>query len=149
MQSGLRWGRSPSRRRSPVACAPYAPPSARPCRRAATWASVRRCARCSGQWPAASHNGLAPAHPSGASPLRGFGPCAQLARPPPRGAPSSARQCGAVAPNSARRFRGDHPCFPRCLNISRGSKMLGHYSTARILRVCRESLCVYYCIHPH
>ncbi|MCW2313615.1 hypothetical protein M2244_003368 [Rhodoferax antarcticus] len=31
MQSGLRWRRSPSRRRFPVAGAPYAPPSARPC----------------------------------------------------------------------------------------------------------------------
>ena len=30
MQSGLRWRRSPSRRRSPVACTPYAPPSGRP-----------------------------------------------------------------------------------------------------------------------
>lgn len=31
MQSGLRWRRSHSRRRFPVAFAPYAPPSARPC----------------------------------------------------------------------------------------------------------------------
>jgi hypothetical protein len=44
MQSGLRWSRSHSRRRFPVAGAPYAPPSARPCGCACTWALVRRCA---------------------------------------------------------------------------------------------------------
>ncbi|MCW2312727.1 hypothetical protein M2244_002475 [Rhodoferax antarcticus] len=46
MQSGLRWRRSHSRRRFPVAGAPYAPPSARPCGCACTVASVRRCALC-------------------------------------------------------------------------------------------------------
>ena len=44
MQSGLRWSRSHSRRRFPVACTPYAPPSARPCGCRGTWALVRRCA---------------------------------------------------------------------------------------------------------
>ena len=35
-----------SRRRFPVAGAPYAPPSARPCGCTCTWALVRRCALC-------------------------------------------------------------------------------------------------------
>lgn len=74
----------------------YAPPSARPCRCCTTWPSFRRCAQCSGRWPAASHSGLAPAHPSWAWSLRGFGPCAQLACPPPRGLPQ-ARTIGVVA----------------------------------------------------
>ena len=39
-------GRSHSRRRSPVACAPYAPPSVRPCASCGTCALVRRYARC-------------------------------------------------------------------------------------------------------
>ena len=88
MQSGLRWVRSHSRRRFPVACAPYAPPAVRPfgCRGAV--ASVRRCAHCSGQWPAASHLVCAPAHPR-ASPLRGISPARWSARPPPVGAPSA------------------------------------------------------------
>lgn len=44
MQSGLRWSRSHSRRRFPVASAPYAPPAVRPCGYRGTWALVRRCA---------------------------------------------------------------------------------------------------------
>ena len=44
MQSGLRWSRSHSRRRFPVACTPYAPPSARPCSCRGVVAPVRRCA---------------------------------------------------------------------------------------------------------
>jgi hypothetical protein len=46
MQSGLRWGRSLSRRRFPVVGTPYAPPSARPCGCRGTMAFVRRCALC-------------------------------------------------------------------------------------------------------
>jgi hypothetical protein len=46
MQSCLRWSRSHSRRRFPVACAPYAPPTARPCGCRGTVALVRRCALC-------------------------------------------------------------------------------------------------------
>ena len=60
MQSGLRWSRSHSRRRSPVVGTPYAPPSARPCGCCGAVASVRRCAHCSGQWPAASYLVCAP-----------------------------------------------------------------------------------------
>ena len=44
MQSGLRWRRSHSRRRFPVAGTPYTPPSAPPCGCACTWALVRRSA---------------------------------------------------------------------------------------------------------
>ncbi len=54
-----------SRRRSPFAFAPYAPPSARPFGCRGTLASVRRFAQCSGQWPAASHVVCAPARPPG------------------------------------------------------------------------------------
>ena len=88
MQSGLRWSRSHSRRRFPVACTPYAPPSARPCGCRVTVASSG-AARCVvGQWPAASHVVCAPAHPY-ASPLRGISPARWSARPPPVGAPSA------------------------------------------------------------
>ena len=60
MQSGLRWSRSHSRRRFPVVGTPYATPSVRPCGCRGTVASVRRCAHCSGQWPAASYLVCAP-----------------------------------------------------------------------------------------
>ena len=63
MQSGLRWSRSHSRRRFPVAFAPYAPPPARPCGCRGTVALVRRCALCFDQWPAANHVVCAPARP--------------------------------------------------------------------------------------
>jgi hypothetical protein len=71
MQSGLRWRRSHSRRRSPFAFAPYAPPSARPCGVPAPWhqSGAARCVL--GQWPAASHVVCAPTRPW-ASPLRGL-----------------------------------------------------------------------------
>ena len=90
MQSGLRWGWSHSRRRFPVVGTPYAPPTARPCACCGTWALVRRCAQCFGQWPAASHLVCAPAHPGlrrcAASALR-----AGLPVRPPRGLPQPAR----------------------------------------------------------
>ncbi len=60
MQNCLRWSRPHSRRRFPVASAPYAPPSVRLCGNRGTWASVRRFAQCAGQWPAASHVVCAP-----------------------------------------------------------------------------------------
>lgn len=88
MQSGLRWSRSHSRRRFPVADTPYAPPSTRPCGSRGTWALVRRCALCFGQWPTASHLVCAPAHPQGLARFAGIGP-ARSARPPPEGAPSA------------------------------------------------------------
>ena len=73
MQSGLRWRRSHSRRRSPVSsCSTRrrllalvgVPASGH-------WSGAARCAV--GQWPAASRVVCAPAHPW-ASPLRGVAP---------------------------------------------------------------------------
>ena len=95
MQSGLRWSRSHSRRRFPVASAPYAPPSARPCGCRGTVASVRRCALCG--WSVACGQSLCvcPAHPV-ASPLRGFGP-ALVCPSAPKGLPQpSARVVGLL-----------------------------------------------------
>ena len=112
MQSGLRWSRSHSRRRSPVVGTPYAPPSARPCGCRGTWALVRRCALCFGQWPRASHLVCAPAHPQGLARFAGFGPV-RSARPPPKGAPSApeggsirlrgkpATECGSAVKGAA------------------------------------------------
>ena len=73
MQSGLRWGGL----------------------RAWLCALLRRCAQCSGQWPAASDLVCAPAHPS-ALPLRGVGPARWLPVRPPRGLPQPARGNGAL-----------------------------------------------------
>ena len=53
-----------SRWRSPVAARPTRQRLS-PCRYACTWASARRCAHRSGQWPAARPWVLAPAHPWG------------------------------------------------------------------------------------
>ena len=91
MQSGLHWVRSHSRLRSPVAGAPYAPPSARPRGWRGTWALVRRCALRYSHWPTANHVVSAPAHPC-ASPLRGTSPTRWTARPPPRGGSLSPRE---------------------------------------------------------
>ena len=85
--SGLRWVRSHSRRRSPVAFAPYAPPSGSLVAVVAPWHWSGASRRVSGQWPAASH--LYVPRPPVASPLRGIGP-ALGARPPPRGSLSPA-----------------------------------------------------------
>ena len=52
-----------SRRRSPVAGAPYAPSPGRPGVVRCPGISVRRCAQCFGQWPAAMYVVSAPAHP--------------------------------------------------------------------------------------
>jgi len=87
--------RSHSRRRFPVASAPYAPPSARPCGCRGTVASVRRCALCG--WSVACGQSLCvcPAHPV-ASPLRGFGP-ALVCPSAPKGLPQpSARVVGLL-----------------------------------------------------
>ena len=89
MQSGLRWGRSHSRRRSPVVGTPYAPPSARPCACRGTWALVRRFAQCTGQWPAASLVVCAPARPPGPRCCAALAPCAGLPVCPPRGLPQN------------------------------------------------------------
>jgi hypothetical protein len=85
MQSGLRWSRSHSRRRFPVASAPYAPPSARPCGYRGTWALVRRCALCAWSVACGQLSCVCPAHPV-ASPLRGFGP-ALVCPSAPKGLP--------------------------------------------------------------
>ena len=95
MQSGLRWSRSHCRRRFPVVGTPYAPPPARPCGSRGTWALVRRCALCFGQWPTASHLVCAPAHPQGLARFAGIGP-ARSARPPPEGAPSARAPTGLI-----------------------------------------------------
>jgi hypothetical protein len=63
----------------------YAPPTARPGGCCGAVALVRRCAHRSGQWPAARPHQLAPAHPTGASPLRGFGPRAPVCPSAPQG----------------------------------------------------------------
>ena len=85
MQNCLRLVRSHSRRRSPVAFAPYAPPSGSLVAVVAPWhqSGASRCA--SGQWPAASHVVCAP--PTlWASPLRGIGP-ALVCPSAPKGLP--------------------------------------------------------------
>ena len=61
MQSGLRWGRSHSRQRSPVSSCPTRRRLTRPFGCRGTLASVRRFAQCTGQWPAASLVVCAPA----------------------------------------------------------------------------------------
>ena len=86
--SGLRWVRSHSSRRSPVAFAPYAPPAGSLVVVVALWHRSGASRRVSGQWPAASYVVCAPPAPM-ASPLRGIGP-ALAARPPPRGSLSPA-----------------------------------------------------------
>ena len=70
MQSGLRWSRSHSRQRFPVPGAPYAPPSARPCGCACTWASVRRCALCCRSVACGQSCGVCPRPPVGLAAAR-------------------------------------------------------------------------------
>ena len=89
MQNCLRWVRSHSRRRFPVVGTPYAPPSARPCGFRGTLASVRRYALCAWSVAYGQSCRVCPRPPTGASPLRGFGPVRRSARPPPVGAPSA------------------------------------------------------------
>ena len=92
MQSGLRWRRSPSRRRFPFASRPTRrrPVALVVCLHRGIGQLLRKY---SSQWPAASHHQLAPAHPTGASPLRGFGPRAPVCPSAPQG--------GALSPAPA------------------------------------------------
>jgi hypothetical protein len=93
MQSGLRWSRSHSRRRSPFAFAPYAPPSARPCGCACTWALVRRSALCVWSVACGQSWGVCPRPPVGLAAAR-LWPRAGLPIRPPRGLPQSAQNRG-------------------------------------------------------
>jgi hypothetical protein len=94
MQSGLRWWRSPSRRRSPVAYAPYAPPTVRPwggcsavalvsCFASVPVSGLRPVITCV---PLPTHRGLAAA--------RHWPPGAGLPVCPPRGRPQSGAGVG-------------------------------------------------------
>ena len=86
MQSGLRWVRSHSRRRSPGrGYTPYAPPSARPCGVPAPWhqSGATRFVLVSGLRPVM----LCLPRPPWASPLRGIGLRGLPVRP--QGAPSA------------------------------------------------------------
>ena len=86
--SGLRWVRSHSCRRFPVAFAPYAPPAGSLVAVVAPWHWSGASRRVSGQWPAASHV-VCPARPCWASPLRGIGP-ALVCPSAPKGLPQPA-----------------------------------------------------------
>lgn len=95
MQSGLRWSRSHSRRRFPVACTPYAPPSARPCGCRGTWALVRRFAQ--GVWSVACGQSccVCPRPPLCFAAAR-HQPCALVCPSAPRGGSLSPRALVAV-----------------------------------------------------
>jgi hypothetical protein len=84
MQSGLRWSRSYSRRRFPVVGTPYAPPSARPCGRGGTMASVRRCALCGWSVACGQSCGVCPRPPLCFAAAR-HQPCALVCPSAPRG----------------------------------------------------------------
>ena len=75
MQNCLRWARSHSRRRSPVAFASYAPPSGSLVAVVAPWhwPGAPRSVLVSGLWPVMW---CVPRPPLWASPLRGVWPCA-------------------------------------------------------------------------
>ena len=96
MQSGLRWRRSHSRRRFPVAGAPYTPPSARPCGCACTWALVRRCALCCRLVACGQSCGVCPRPPVGLAAAR-LWPRAGLPIRPPWGLPQPACLLGGFA----------------------------------------------------
>ena len=82
--------RSHSRRRFPVAFAPYAPPSGSLVAIVAPGHQSGAARSVSGQWPAASHVVCAPAHPWGPAASR-LWPRAGLPVRPPRGLPQPAR----------------------------------------------------------
>ncbi len=90
MQSGLRWCRRVSRRRSPVAGAPYAPPTGRPCacRGWLVWSGAPRYIVC--QWPAASLRCVPPPTLRALPASRALVPRGLPVRPP-RGLPQPAR----------------------------------------------------------
>jgi len=90
MQSGLRWRRSHSRRRFPVAGAPYTPPSARPYGCACTVASVRRCALCSWLVACGQSCGVCPRPPLCFAAAR-HQPCALVCPSAPHGGSLSPR----------------------------------------------------------
>ena len=92
MQSGLRWSRSHSRRRFPVACTPYAPPSARPCGCRCTVALVRRCALCGWSVACGQSCGVCPRPPLCFAATRPQ-PCALVCPSAPRGGSLSPRAC--------------------------------------------------------
>jgi hypothetical protein len=82
--------RSHSRRRFPVACTPYAPPSARPCGCRGTWASVRRCALCGWSVACGQSCGVCPRPPLCFAATR-HQPCALVCPSAPRGGSLSPR----------------------------------------------------------
>jgi hypothetical protein len=98
LQSGLRWRRSHSRRRFPVAGAPYTPPSARPCGCACTVALVRRCALCCRLVACGQSCGVCPRPPVGLAAARlGFALNCPSA---PRGGSLSQRNTGLSGANA-------------------------------------------------
>ena len=90
MQSGLRWRRSHSRRRSPVVGTPYAQPSARPCGCRGVLALVRRCALCSRSVACGQSCGVCPRPPLCFAAAR-HQPCALVCPSAPRGGSLSPR----------------------------------------------------------
>ncbi len=92
MQNCLRWRGSHSRRRFPVAGAPYTPPSARPCGCACTLALVRRCALCCRSVACGQSCGVCPRPPVGLAAARlGYALNCPSA---PQGGSLSQRACG-------------------------------------------------------
>lgn len=98
MQSGLRWSRSHSRQRFPVACTPYAPPPARPCGCRGSLALVRRCAQCVWSVTCGQPSGVCPRPPSCLAAARRQ-PCALVCPSAPQGGSLSPR---ASAPRISR-----------------------------------------------
>ena len=90
MQNCLRWGRSHSRRRSPVVGTPYAPPSAHPCGCRGTVALVRRCALCGWSVACGQSCGVCPRPPLCFAAAR-HQPCALVCPSAPRGGSLSPR----------------------------------------------------------
>ena len=95
MQSGLRWRRSHSLRRFPVACTPYAPPSARPCGCRGTLASIRRYALCGWSVACGQSCGVRPRPPLCFAAARHL-PCALVCPSAPQGGSLSPRGWGAI-----------------------------------------------------
>jgi hypothetical protein len=113
MQSGLRWSRSHSCRRFPVASAPYAPPSARPCGCRGVVASVRRCALCSRSVACGQSCGVCPRPPLCFAAARPQ-PCALVCPSAPRGGSLSPRAsvfgfCYKFGSLSRREYEGYRP----------------------------------------
>ena len=79
-----------SRRLSPVAFAPYAPPPVRPCDCGGTWVLVRRCARCCWSVACGQSCGVCPRPPLCFAAAR-HQPCALVCPSAPRGGSLSPR----------------------------------------------------------